>query len=216
MTTVTWDQAGKRRFESGVDRGVLYIPSNGISPAVAVPWNGLVSITENTERELKSYFLDGIKYLDHVIPSAYSAKLAAFTYPDEFEEVIGKSKFVPGVYVHDQRSKLFGLTYRTKLSNDLDADAGYRIHLVYNLTAVPSSVALSSLSNSPAVGVFEWSLTGVPPSMSGIRPTSHISIDTTLIDPDLLDQIEQMIYGTLAEDPVLPDMIDLLTLMEGP
>lgn len=216
MTAVAWDTVGTRRFESGVDRGVLYIPSDGIIPAVAVPWNGLVSISENTERDLKSYFLDGIKYLDHATPGAYSAKLAAFTYPDEFEELIGRSKFVPGLYVHDQRSRVFGLTYRTKIGNELDPDAGYRIHLVYNLTAVPSAVQMSSLSNSPSAGAFEWSLTGVPPTMFGMRPTSHISIDTTLIDPDLLDQIEQMIYGTVSEDPVLPDMVDLLTLAEGP
>ena len=28
MTTLVWDQIGQRRYETGVDRGVLYIPNN--------------------------------------------------------------------------------------------------------------------------------------------------------------------------------------------
>ena len=29
MTKLTWDQVGERDYETGVDRGVLYLPNNG-------------------------------------------------------------------------------------------------------------------------------------------------------------------------------------------
>lgn len=211
MTALAWDQVGDRRYESGVDRGVLYTRDG-----IAVPWNGLVSVTENTEREVKSYFIDGIKFLDHQVPSVYSAKLGAFTYPDELDELIGVSKFVPGVFVHDQRSKLFHLSYRTREGNDLEGpEADYKIHIVYNVLAVPSSAAFNSISNSPATALFEWSLTSAPPQMLGIRPTSHISLHSRSIDSTLLEILENLLYGTDDADPSLPDLVDLLALAEA-
>jgi hypothetical protein len=57
MTVLEWDKIGDRRYETGVDRGVLF-PPNG----PAVPWNGLTAITETVSREVKSYYVDGVKY----------------------------------------------------------------------------------------------------------------------------------------------------------
>lgn len=211
MTVLAWDQVGDRRYETGIDRGVLYLPDG-----TAVPWSGLVSITENLEREVKSYFLDGIKFLDHHVPRVYSAKLGAYTYPDELDELLGMSQFAPGVYVHDQRAKLFNLSYRTREANDVEGpDAGYKIHIVYNILAIPSSPALSTLSKSSAPALFEWTLTGTPPQMFGMRPTNHISLHSRGIDPELLATLEGLLYGTSTDDPSLPRMVDLLALIEG-
>lgn len=210
MTALAWDQVEDRRYESGIDRGVLYLQDG-----TAVPWNGLVSVTENTERGVKSYFLDGIKFLDRHIPGAYSAKLGAFTYPDELDELVGVSQFVPGLFVHDQRAKLFHLSYRTHEGDVIEgAQAEYKIHVIYNVLAIPSSAALNSISNTPAPALFEWLLSGTPPQLFGIRPTSHISLHSRLIDPDLLDMIEGLLYGTDDDPPSLPDMVDLLALAE--
>jgi hypothetical protein len=217
MTTMlAWDQVGSRYYQSGIDRGVLYLP-NG----TAVPWSGLVSISENTEREVKEFFLDGIKYLDHHVPGSYSAKLGAFTYPDELDELLGTSQFAPGVFVHDQRTQLFNLSYRTLEGNDLDgASADYKIHVVYNILAVPSSAGFSSLSDSPVAALFEWSLSGTPAQMFGIRPTSHISLHSRTIDPIALQDIENVLYGRAYIDeehpeitPSLPTLFDLLAMI---
>lgn len=218
MTTLTWDQVGDRRFESGVDRGVLYLPDGS-----AVAWNGLVSITEEVDREVKSYFIDGVKYLDHQVPGVYAAKLGAFTYPDELDELIGNRQFSPGVYVHDQHSQLFNMVYRTREGNDLDVDAGYKIHVVYNILATPSPVGLSTLSDSPDAALFEWSLTGTPSQMFGVRPTSHISLHSRGMDPVVLSVIEDFLYGTNGDpeadpvvpptDPILPDLATLLNML---
>jgi hypothetical protein len=167
MTVLEWDKVGDRRYETGVDRGVLF-PPNG----PAVPWNGLTSVTETLTRDVKSYYLDGVKYLDHHVPGSYAAKLTAFTYPDELETLLGMTEYAPGVFLHDQRAKLFHLSYRTLVGNDVDGtDHGYKVHVVYNLLAVPSDKAMNSLSNQVSAEPFEWDLTGTPNVMFGIRPT---------------------------------------------
>lgn len=211
MTKLVWDQAGEHRYETGVDRGVLY-PPGGDEP---VPWNGLTQVTENLERDVKSYYIDGIKYLDHHVPDTYSAKLQAFTYPDALEELMGTAVFAPGVFLHDQRARQFSLSYRTLVGNDIDGiDHGYKIHLVYHVMAVPSSVGIGTIADSVSPAAFEWALTAVPDQLFGARPTSHISIHSRGVDPDLLEAIEGLLYGTDEEPPSLPSLVDLLNLVE--
>lgn len=210
MTALVWDEVGERRFETGVDRGVLFLPEGG-----AVPWNGLASITESLGREVKSYYSDGIKFLDHQVLAAFSGDLQAYTYPDELDALTGVSTFAPGVFLHDQRSKAFSLSYRTKIGNDLEGlDHGYKLHLLYNVLATPGNATMNSLAEKVSPQLFQWTLNGTPPLMMGIRPTSHISFHTRSIDPILLTQIEELIYGTELVDPVLPGLVDLLGLVE--
>src|SRR4051794_35793639 len=121
MRALEWDKVGERFFETGVDRGVLYPPAGD-----AVTWNGLTGITENTTGEVKSFWLDGVKYLDHFVPGAYSAKLEAFTYPDILDELTGTKAYAPGVFLHDQRARGFSLSYRTGVGNDLNQELGYK------------------------------------------------------------------------------------------
>lgn len=209
MTVLEWDKTGDRRYETGVDRGVLFPPDTP-----AVPWNGLTSVTENVSREVKSYYLDGVKYLDHHVPGSYSAKLAAFTYPDELEMLLGMSEYAPGVFLHDQRTKLFHLSYRTLIGNDIDGqDHGYKIHIVYNILAVPSDSVMSTISDQISIQPFEWDLSGTPNLMFGVRPTAHISLDSRKIDPEMLSALEMLIYGTSEADPNLPLLVDLLTMV---
>jgi len=207
---LVWDAVGEKTYQTGVDRGVLYLPDG-----TAVPWNGLTNISETLSREVKSYYIDGIKYLDKHVPGSYAGKLSAFTYPDELEGVLGTEEFAPGVYVHDQKASLFHLSYRTGMGNDIEGmDYGYRIHILYNVMAVPSDTSLSTLGEQVVAQVFEWNLSGTPANMWGIRPTSHISLDSTRIDADLLEDIETSLYGSALVDPALPGLVDLLALVE--
>lgn len=210
MTALEWDKTGERFFETGIDRGVLFT-----TDGIVVPWNGLTQITENTEREVKSYWMDGVKYLDHHVPDSYSAKLEAFTYPDVLDELTGTERYAPGVFLHDQRAKVFHLSYRTGVGNDIDQDLGYKLHVIYNVMAVPSSVGLGTIGASVEPAAFAWDLTGTPPQMFGARPTSHISLHSLGIGPALLATIEVLLYGSADTDPALPTMVDLLTLIEG-
>jgi hypothetical protein len=211
MTKLVWDQAGERRYETGIDRGVLFLSDGGV-----VPWNGLVSVAETRSREVKSHYIDGIKYLDRHVPGSYEAKLSAFTYPDELDALMGTTEFIPGVTLHDQRARYFHLSYRTLVGNDVDGtEHGYKVHLVYNVMASPGDVSFNSLSASPTPQLFEWNLTGTPNLMFGIRPTSHISLDSRHADPVTLTFIEETIYGTELLDPSLPPLVDLLGLLEA-
>lgn len=211
MTALVFDAVADRRFETGVDRGVLY-PFDGD----AVVWNGLQEVTENRTREVKSYYIDGVKYLDHYVPGAYSGKIKALTYPDELEPLMGTLEFAPGVFAYDQRVGMFSLSYRTLAGDAIDGvDAGYKIHLLYNLIATPNDTVIGSMGSTITPVAFEWNLFGVPATMWGIRPTSHIALDSRRIDPDLLSDLEDILYGTEAVAPSIPDLVDLLALVEA-
>ena len=211
MTALVWDQVGARRYETGVDRGVLYTPDGD-----AVPWNGLVAVTEDRDREIKEYYLDGVKYLDHFVPGSFKGSVQAFTYPDELDELMGTHEFVPGVFIHDQNVRMFDLCWRTGVGNDLEGmDYGYKIHILYNITASVGSVSHQTVGETTEPQTFEWKLSGTPASMWGIRPTSHISISSRHINPALLVTLEELLYGTEAVDAALPGIVELLAILEA-
>ena len=140
MTAIVWDQVGERRYETGIDRGVLYIPGTSFTdPSIAVPWNGLVSVVEKETGSSKPYFLDGVKYMERYSPGAYEATIEAYTYPDQLDELLGNVEIASGARIHDQRrNRLFNLTYRTRIGNDLDGtDHDYKIHLIWGILALP-------------------------------------------------------------------------------
>lgn len=213
MTVVTWDEVGERRFETGIDRGVLYSSLD----AVAVPWNGLTAVEESRGGSIKTYHQDGIPYLVHeVAGSSYAAKLHAFTYPDELDALTGGSQIMgAGVHLHEQRGALpFDLSYRTRVGDDVSGiGAGYKIHLLYNVIAVPSDFSFGTLDKNLNPAPMEWELRGIPPTdFTSARPTAHISVDSREASPDLLAALEQMLYGTDESDPTLPTQL-ILNLM---
>ena len=210
MTALEWDKTGERFFETGVDRGVLFTIDGD-----AFPWNGLTNVTEETGREIKSYWIDGMKYLDHHVPGSYSAKLDAYTYPEVLDELTGVWRFAPGVFLHDQRAKVFHLSYRTGVGNDIDQNLGYKLHIIYNVMATPSSVGLSTIGENVDPATFSWELSGTPQQMFGARPTSHISLHSRFIGSELLESIETLLYGSADVDPAFPSMVNLLTMIEG-
>lgn len=208
MTELVWNQAGERRFEMGIDRGVLYPPE-----APGVVWNGLVSVVETNTRSSKPYYLDGVKFLDHEVTGEFTAKLQAFTYPEELDELQGILAYAQGVFLHDQPGNTFGLSYRNRLGDDLDVDRGYRLHLVYNVRAVPDDVAYSTMGSDLAPILFGWSLTSTPPQVFGIKPTAHISFDSRSMDPVKLAALEARLYGTVDDEPNLPGILELLDMV---
>ncbi len=210
MTALLWDQVGDRTYQTGVDRGVLYLPGEN-----AVAWNGLTSIEEKVNRDVNSYYLDGVKYLEHQLPGDFSASLKAFTYPDEFDLVNGVAAEGNGLFIHDQKPISFGLSYRTLIGDDISGtDRGYKIHLLYNILAVPDNSSYETLDAQAAPITFGWSLSGTPVATPGYRPTSHISLDSTKMDSDLLAIFETKLYGSAGTIPTLPSFQELLALIQ--
>jgi hypothetical protein len=111
-------------------------------------------------------------------------------------------------------SKSFDLSYRTKVGNDLDGlDHGYKIHLLYNLIANPDTYVFASLSGTTGAPIeFSWTLTGTPPPLENFRPTVHISIDSEDTPADLLQSLEDILYGTEDSTPHLPSIADIAAL----
>lgn len=206
MAVLEWDQIGERIYQTGIDRGVLYLPDG-----TAAPWNGLTDVEESSNNEVKSYYLEGSKFLQTLIPGEFIGKLKAFTYPDEFEEVGGLVHVAPGLDFHNQPVKSFGLSYRTKVGNDLEGlDFGYKIHLLYNLIANPDANSYKTLNDSSAAPIeFAWTLTGTPPKIGRFKPTVHISIDSRETDPAILALLETQLYGTESSSPSLPSIADV-------
>lgn len=206
MATLVWDEVGKRIYQTGVDRGVLYLDDG-----IVVPWNGLISIEESSDSELKTFHLDGVKFLQNLSPGDFQGKLKAFTYPDEFDRVNGLAEVAPGLEFYEQPSKSFNLTYRTRVGNDVEGiEYGYKIHVLYNILANPDAQSFGTLQDSAVQPVeFGWSLTGTPPRVERYRPTVHLSIDSRTTPPDILRLVEDTLYGTETTAPTLPPMSEL-------
>jgi hypothetical protein len=214
MMELKWHQPGDRVFESGLDRGVLYIPDVGPNWR-AIPWSGLQSVQEKLSSSVEPVYFNGVKISDVLTVGTYSAKVTAITYPDELEELYGNFALRDGFYLGEQEPKLFGFSYRSRVGNDIDGDeAGYKIHLIYNATIVPSEVTHSTITESPDLIAFEWDLTAVPNQLAGFRPTAHIVIDTTKLAPSLLEVLEAYLYGIEDDTPAhLPPMEDVIDLV---
>jgi hypothetical protein len=211
MTKLAWDRAGDKTFQAGLDRGVLYLPDK------AVAWNGLTGVEEKFDIEMKPYYQDGVKYLDHQVMGSYAATLKAFTYPSEFEPCIGLASKGSGLIFHDQQPKSFGLSYRTGLGDDLEGlEHGYLIHILYNLRAVPSNIPFSTTDQQTSPVEFSWDITGTPEAAVGRRPTAHVSIKTTDLDFGMIQTIEDILYGTDIDVPYLPSLAELIDTIDNP
>lgn len=217
MTQLVWDQTGERFYETGVDHGVLYIPDAGGAYTDGVAWNGLTSVSETPSgAEPNAQYADNIKYLNLYSAEEFGATLEAFTYPDEFAQFDGLWVPSPGVTVGQQSRKIFGLSYRTKVGNDINGDDhGYKLHLIYGCTASPSEKAYNTINDSPEAITFSWEISTVPVGVTGAKPTSIITVDSSKVSASALAALESQLYGTAGAEPMLPLPDAVLALFTG-
>jgi hypothetical protein len=205
-----WNRIEDRQIEAGLDRGVLY-PKN----SMAVSWSGLTSIEEEGGEGAAEYYVDGRPFLYFPKPKEFKAKMNAYMYPDAFSSIIGEVEVADGMYLDSQVGDSFGLSYRTKIVDSIKGDnAGYKIHLIYNATVVPSSKNYGTIGNNINPVEFSWGIQAVPVKVDGYRPTAHITIDTRHMDIARIGELEALIYGTEEELPMMPDaqaIFDLLS-----
>lgn len=217
MAVLTWDNTGERIFETGVDRGVLYIPDNLGNYDTGVAWNGLVSVTESPSgAESNPQYADNIKYLNLQSAEDFGGTIEAFTYPDEFAQCDGTATPSPGVAIGQQSRKTFGLVYRTRIGNDLQgADLGYKLHLVWGAQASPSEKAYTTINDSPEALTFSWDFTTTPAPLAGFKPTAVMTIDSTKVGSANLTALEQQLFGTAGADPRLPTPAEVVAFFAG-
>jgi hypothetical protein len=206
MTRIVWDDIGEKVYETGLDRGVLYTAEGG------VPWNGITTIDiSDGEAKVNPYYFDGVKYYNERTLSDFSATLKAFTYPDEFLQYDGFQEISDGFFITDQQvSGTFDLSYRTLLGNDVaGTDLGYKLHFLYNLTAVPASTSYSTNGKDVDVASFSWEISGIPVEVPGFRPAVHFILDSRTVAPKVLEGIEEILYGNGKLQPRLPTVDEL-------
>lgn len=215
MTAITWDKSGERRYETGVDHGVLYTPTNGVYN-YGVAWNGLTTVTESPAgAEATKQYADNIVYLNLVSAETWGGTIEAFTYPDEFAPYDGLGVPEAGVTVGQQPRQTFGLSYRTRIGNDQNSVAGYKVHLVYGCVAAPSEKAFTTVNDTPAPIAFSWAVTTTPVDVPGFSPSATITIDSTEVDADALATLEGFLYGSVGVDPMLPLPSAVLAIFAG-
>jgi hypothetical protein len=211
---LVWDQVGERLYETGVDHGVLYLPNTSGVYDTGFAWNGLTTVTESPSgAEASPQYADNIKYLNLISAEEFGGTIEAFTYPDEFAECDGSAVPAPGVIIGQQGRKVFGLSYRTRMGNDLEGtDHGYKLHLLYGCQAAPSEKAYATINDSPEALAFSWEITTTPVPVTDHKPTSLIVIDSTTVDEADLTALETILYGAAAVEPKLPTPDEVIAL----
>lgn len=210
---------GSKAADSDYEYGWLGVPNLSQSykrtrKNTAVVWNGLISVDESGGESPATYHIDGRPYLHLPKPKEYKSALRAYTYPDEFAALCGLVEIADGMYLDSQMPDVFDLSYRTLVGGSDGGVKGYKIHLVYNATVVPSTATYQTLSDSINNVEFSWEIQAVPVTVEGYRPTAHVVIDTRHMDKSKIEAIEALLYGTGSDLPIMPSpqtIFDILT-----
>lgn len=199
MASLQWDAPGSKTFESGIDRGVLYVKDS-----IGVPWVGLkeVIITENGG-EPDPQYIEGRKFINTTINSDIEATLSAISIPDEFMPCDGVQKLnYMGLYSTLQERKQFDLSWRTLLGNDLSGtNYAYKIHLLFNITALPSDRNYQSTSNDAQIVQYRYKLSAVPKSFDGRKSTAYVVINSSRYTTSQMNSLTDILYGSSTSNP---------------
>lgn len=221
MSVLVWDKSGERLYETGVNHGVLYVQNSSGSYGNGVVWNGLTGVTESPDgAEPTDLWADNIKYASLRSAETFGATIEAYTYPEEFAECDGSYTIADGVYIGQQNRKPFGFCYRTEVGSDTIADASgdeaYKLHIIYNATASPTEKAYETINDSPDAITFSWEITTTPVPVTGHKPTSTITIDstkfTTAEAKAKLKALEDTLYGSASTEPTLPSPNEIMAM----
>lgn len=202
---LTWDAAGQKYFETGAKMAVLYPQDNTGAYPEGVAWNGFRSFTKKpTGAEKTKLYANDSLYGVMTSAEELEGTLTAYTYPDEFAECDGSQVALDGVTVGQQKRKTFGFCYRTMIGNDIDEEAGYKLHLVYGCSASPSEKAYQTVGDSPEAIEFSWDVTMTPVTVGTyndivFKPTAEIVIDSRKFTGNKeakLTALEAKLYGT--------------------
>ena len=243
MSKLKWDQTGERFYETGVDRGVLFVwdptlNSNKGDYGEGVAWNGLSNVNESPSGgEASDIYADNIKYLSLISTETYGATVEAYMYPDEFGVCNGEKTLIKGATVGQQDRRMFGFAFRTLIGNDTEGtNKGYKITLVYGCKATPSEKSHATVNESPEAATLSWTINTTPVEVPdqtingqtvSFKPTASITIKSTDYvtenEKAALKRFEDYLYGTDADNgnaatpsqlPMPAKVVELLTVGE--
>lgn len=218
MAKLVWDEVGKRFYETGVSKCVLYLQDKDGKYPKGVAWSGITAITESPSgAEATDIYADNIKYATLRSAELLGATIEAYTSPDEWDQCDGMAEPVKGVKVGQQSRASFGLCYRTEIGNDTstEEDDGYKLHFIYGATASPSEKGYQTINESPEALSFSWELSTTPVNVEGYKATSSMTISSLEIDEDSLAALEAIIYGTDDKEARLPLPDEIIETIKG-
>lgn len=207
MARLTWDDSGKRIYETGVEKGVFYSVNQNGQYTDGVAWNGLISVTESPSgAEATALYADDIKYLNLMSTEEFGATVEAYTYPSAFGRAIGYTSPIPGLDFGQQERKKFGMSYVTRVGNDISKDDyGYKIHLIYGAKASPSDREYGTIDDSPDAITLSWEFNTEPVLTMGHKPTASLVLDSTVFKREgalsALKELEDILYGGVEGQP---------------
>lgn len=208
-----WDQDTERFFETGIEKVALYLKtSSGYGDGVA--WNGVTAINESPSgAEPTALYANNSKYAEIVSNEDFGFTIEAYTYPDEFAACNGEKTIVKGAVAAQQERQAFGLAYTTRVGNDVDGTGhAYKLHLIYGALAKPTEMAHNTINDSPDIEPMSWECSTTPTEVTGMKPTSHIIIDSREADSTKLTALLATIYGGSAK-PKLPSPAEVITAL---
>ncbi len=146
----------------------------------------------------------------------FEATIEAFSAPDEFALCDGTASPYAGLLVTQQPRKAFNFCYRTLVGNDVEGTAhGYKLHLVYNALAKPTSKDNQSIGGSPSPISLSWGIVTTPTAVSGLKPSAYFVLDSRYISEEMMEEIENILYGTSDSPPRMITITEILNLLAG-
>lgn len=218
MSKMTWHDAGTREIQAGVSEVALFVVGADGTYNTGEPWNGVTAINENPSgADVTDLYADDINYASLRAAEKFGFGIEAFTYPEAWGECDGSKEVAKGVYVSQQPRKAFGLVYKSKIGDEQHPglDKGYKLHIIYNSTASPSSRSYTTINENPDALTFSWDANSTPVEVTGQKPTCEIVIDSTKANPTKLTTLLGMIYGGDNSDPTLPNPDTVISTMSG-
>lgn len=218
MARLKWDVSGERLYEMGCSNGVFYpFDTAGGKYGDGVAWNGLTGFTPSPSgADETKLWADDIKYASLRAAEDFGYTLEAYMYPPEFGESDGSAEVADGIYIGQQERKPFGFSCKTKIGSDLNPNAGYKIHIVWNSTASPSEKSYTSMNDNPDAITFSWECTTNPVAVTGHKPTAYMTVDSTKVTPENLKKLEDKLYGDESTGkPTLPTPDEIIALVTG-
>jgi hypothetical protein len=212
---LVWNVSTLKFYESGLDRGVLYVRDGSGAYPLGVAWEGLINLAEKPGgAEPTDLWANNVKYAQLISAEIFDGSIEAYTYPDEFLVCDGIEEAVTGMVVGQQTRTAFGISYRTWVGNEAAGQQdAYKLHVIYGCLIQPSEVSRATINDSPEAATFSWEFKTTPAAMTGQLPVSKIVLDSRNLGAPELAAVEIALWGEdTPTDAYLPLPDALLTL----
>lgn len=219
MSKLEWDATGKKKYTLGIHNVVLFVGDSTAATGYAngVAWDGVSAVNESPSgAETTDIYANDAKYGSFRSAEQFGFTIEAYTSPKEFDQCDGAANIGPGVIVHQQTRRPFGLAYMNTVGNDTEGmDYSEELHLVYNATASPSEANHETVNESPDVSPLSWECNTTSVNVPGFKPTSHFTFKKSEMAQADWNTLIDMIHGSANSESTLPLPSTIISMFGG-